>query len=181
MLHVPNLLLISGNGRDTGKTTFACELIRHFCKELDITGIKISPHFHELTEYDEVIYSDDVTVLTRERNTSSGKDSSRMLHSGAKDVIYIQVMDKTLHTAVKKLAPVWESRRPIICESGGLINYLRPGLFFMLHRTAISKQGSTDPHHNLVDRWINIHEQNYDFDIESIGFSNKRWYLNNNK
>ena len=181
MLHVPSLLLISGNGRDSGKTKFACKLIRHFSKELDITGIKISPHFHELKNYEEVIFADDVVIITRERNTSSGKDSSRMLRSGAKKVFYIQARDKLLQTAVMKLAPLWESRKPVICESGGLINYLRPGLFFMLSRSGISGQKSADNHHDLVNRWINSHGQNIDFNIDAIGFSNYRWQLNNSK
>ena len=181
MLHVPSLLLISGNGRDSGKTTFACKLIRHFSKELDVTGIKISPHFHEMKDYEEVIFADDFVIITRERNTSSGKDSSRMLRSGARKVFYIQAGDKLLPTALMKLAPLWESRKPVICESGGLINYLTPGLFFMLSRSDISGQKSAENHYDLVNRWIYPDEQNIDLNIDAIAFSNSRWHLNNSK
>ena len=178
MLHVPNLLLISGNGRDSGKTSFACELIRFFSKELEITAIKISPHFHEPEGFGEVIYADDATILTRERNTLSGKDSSRMLHSGAKEVLYIQARNELLHTAIKKLTPIWESGKPVICESGGLINHLRPGLFFMLRRTDIAEPKTANHHDNLVDKWINFNKQSFDINIDEIGFSNNCWHLN---
>jgi len=42
----PNILLVSGNGRNSGKTTLACKIIERFSKDHEITGLKISPHFH---------------------------------------------------------------------------------------------------------------------------------------
>jgi len=172
-------MLISGNGRGAGKTTFACELIRKFSNQMKITGIKISPHFHIPNEYAELIYADDDIIITREKSVFEGKDSSRMLRSGAGDVIYIRARDKMLHTAVMKLAPLWESRKPLICESGGLIHYLRPGLFYMLNRTGIPERKPAGQQSDLVDKWIDCHKKN--FNIDAIGFSNNRWHLNNNK
>jgi len=169
--------LISGNGRNSGKTTLACRLVRHFSDKLDITGIKISPHFHEQNEYEEVIYADDTTILIREIKTSGRKDSSRMLHSGAREVIFVQTRNKLLHTAVMKLNPIWESGVPVICESGGLIEYLRPGLFFMVNRYGNLSQKSGNPNYDHVDKRIESHGGYFDFDIDSIGFSNSRWFL----
>ena len=180
MLYIPNLLLISGNGRDSGKTTFACGLIRVFSKEMEITGMKISPHFHGYKDQDELIYSDDYTIMTREKDTLSSKDSSRMLRSGAKEVIYVQARKNGLQNAVVKLSSVWESGEPVICESGGLIDYVRPGLFLMLYRNGVLSQKSAK-HNHLVDKWITSDWNSLDISSRSISFTDSRWYLTLNK
>ena len=48
-MKIPNLLLIAGTGTKSGKTSLACKIIEQF-KNLNITAIKISPHFHETTD-----------------------------------------------------------------------------------------------------------------------------------
>ena len=45
--NIPNMLLIAGTGRKSGKTTLACACIAHFSKQTGIYAIKISPHTHD--------------------------------------------------------------------------------------------------------------------------------------
>lgn len=175
------MILISGNGRGAGKTTFACDLIRKFFNQIKITGIKISPHFHKPNEYAELIYADDDLILTRERNVSEGKDSSRMLQAGADKVFFVQTRDKIHPGALMKLSTLWDSGEPVICESGGLINHVSPGLFFVLYKSGISGKEPVGNHLNRADKLIDLTNQDFDFDISSIGFTNSNWHLIVNK
>jgi hypothetical protein len=46
---IPNLMIISGSGNLSGKTTMACRVIDQFA-HLGIIAFKITPHFHETTQ-----------------------------------------------------------------------------------------------------------------------------------
>ncbi len=42
MLKVPGMLMIGSAGRNSGKTEFACALIRRFAGDFDIVGVKVT-------------------------------------------------------------------------------------------------------------------------------------------
>ncbi len=48
MVKIQNLLLVAGTGTKSGKTSLACRIITQF-RDLGITAVKITPHFHETT------------------------------------------------------------------------------------------------------------------------------------
>ena len=92
MMIFPNLLLIAGTGTRSGKTSMACKIIEQF-PDLEITAIKISPHFHETTtglisKSEKKGYS-----IYEETNRGTLKDTSRMLHSGAHklNILFFQI------------------------------------------------------------------------------------------
>ena len=59
-----NLLLVSGNGRNVGKTYFACRIIGLLSQKNPVTAVKISPHVHEIPENaDILIRSEDFIVI----------------------------------------------------------------------------------------------------------------------
>ncbi|TAL59958.1 MAG: hypothetical protein EPN88_16615 [Bacteroidetes bacterium] len=82
---IPNLLLIAGTGTKSGKTSIACRIISQF-KILNITAIKISPHLHEVTPGLIPLIEKKGYSVYEETNRNTSKDTSRMLHSGAKEV-----------------------------------------------------------------------------------------------
>ena len=55
MKTLKNWIIIAGNGRNTGKTTLACQIISAN-KGYGVTGIKISPHHHTLRGTEEIIF-----------------------------------------------------------------------------------------------------------------------------
>ena len=65
--HIPNMILIAGNGRNVGKTTFASNIIRHLSASTTVIGIKVSPHIHDLNEDLVVIQKTDDFVVAEER------------------------------------------------------------------------------------------------------------------
>jgi hypothetical protein len=135
---IPNLLLIAGTGTRSGKTSLACKIIEQF-SNLDITAIKISPHFHETTEgliskSEKKGYS-----IYEESNRGTTKDTSRMLSSGAYKVFFAKVWDDQLKDVFLEIIKDLPSGVPIICESPALRNFVEPGIFLIMTSSTINK------------------------------------------
>lgn len=132
-----NLLLVAGSGRKTGKTTIICRTIEQL-RGLEITSVKISPHFYPPSEGLVLFDKAEGYEIFEETSRDSSKDSSRMLRSGAQKVYYIQTNEENIGKAFAKVYAVIEPGKPIICESPSLINHLQPGLFLIM----ISPEGA---------------------------------------
>ena len=130
-LNLPNLLLISGNGRNVGKTFLGCKIIRALAKTHPVTAVKISSHFHPFNK-DNVITENKNFVLLEEKELTQ-KDSSLMLQAGAEKVIFIMAEQQNLKEAFSHLINLCPNN-PIVCESGGLAEFVDPGLFFFVKR-----------------------------------------------
>ena len=132
---LPNLLLISGTGQNSGKTTLACRLIACFAKQFPVTAIKISPHFHEPPPQLPVIAAYEGFVIYEEIQYGTGKDSSRFLDAGAKRIYFITTQQEKQGAAMEILLEKIPENTPVICEAGGLHHYFKPAL----HIVAIRK------------------------------------------
>jgi len=130
-MQIPNLLLIAGTGTKSGKTSMACRIIEQF-SHLDITAIKISPHFHETTSGLDTLYEDEGISIYRETNPYSTKDTSRMLCSGAANVYFSKVLDNRLLFVFNKIMELIPANSPVICESPALRNFVEPGVFMIM-------------------------------------------------
>ena len=135
MKSLPNLLLISGTGQNSGKTTLACRLITEFSKQFPITAIKISPHFHEPPPQLPVIAAYEGFVIYEEIQYGTGKDSSRFLDAGAQKVYFITAQRDMQGKAMEALLEKIPAAAPLICEAGGLHHFYKPAL----HIVTISK------------------------------------------
>src|SRR5664280_2664301 len=122
-MKLPNLLLIAGTGTKSGKTTMACRIIEQF-RALNITAIKISPHFHDTTPGLKTIYEETGYAIYEETNPDSSKDTSRMLYSGASKVYFAKVLDDRLLFVFNKIKDLIPQGTPIVCESPALRNFV---------------------------------------------------------
>jgi len=175
---LPNILLIAGTGRDSGKTTFACNIIRKFYRDLPIVAVKISAHFHEDIHVGNLIYSDEHLFVGEETDTSKEKDSSRMLAAGARKSFFIMAFDEQVLEAIQIVQSIIPPKNFIICESGGLRNYITPGLFFMLNRSDNpTPKPECVPYKNLCDRWITFDGHDFDFTVDNIEIRDNKWNL----
>ena len=52
---VKNMVLVSGSGRNCGKTTVACNLITQLSENEFVYGLKITPHFHLTGQKQELL------------------------------------------------------------------------------------------------------------------------------
>lgn len=170
--NMPNLLLIAGNGRNQGKTYLACKIIQHLSESKNVTGLKISPHFHDYPLEDLLCKSDKFIILKESKINK--KDSSLMWQAGANQVYFI--MTKQVHIAdAFAYLHKYIQQDIIICESGGLIEVVKPGIFLFVTR----KDNPIQKKHLLdFDPYIiNNGGVEIDFDCNTIAFQNNRFAI----
>ncbi|NJO68933.1 MAG: molybdopterin-guanine dinucleotide biosynthesis protein B [Bacteroidetes bacterium] len=119
MLYLPNLLLISGTGRNSGKTSLACAIIQKFAAFRPIIAIKIAPHFHEQDQIENYTYKTAEYFITEETRKDTGKDSSRMLAAGAAKSYYITTHDDHLLNAFENSEAHSLSHIPLFANRAG--------------------------------------------------------------
>jgi hypothetical protein len=134
ILKLPQLLLIAGNGRDSGKTTLACLIIQKFSQDHQIIALKISPHKHRITGGGKVLCDKENLYIAEETDPGTGKDSSRMLHAGAGRSFFICSSEDQLPEAMDKILELANDHTLFVGESGGLRRFAEPGLFFIVGR-----------------------------------------------
>ncbi len=127
-----NFVLVSGSGRNVGKTTLACNIIRNLSHDYTVFGAKISPHFHKTSELQKLIGEGEGFKIYQELNADSGKDSSRMLESGAREVYFIQCGDDRIKIALESISNLLPKDSPIVCESGSFAKTYKPGLHLLV-------------------------------------------------
>ncbi|HYQ56945.1 MAG TPA: hypothetical protein VEP89_06305 [Draconibacterium sp.] len=168
-IEYPNLLLIAGNGRNVGKTYFACRIIESLSKKATVTGLKISSHIHQHNNEDVLIKTQHYVILQEKQIT--GKDSSLMLQAGAKQVFFIMAAPEYLQEAFEQLL-AYLPDTSVVCESGGLHEIINPGLFFFVQAAGTPVQ---KPQH-LIHNPIIVYN-----DGKNIKFDYNKIQLNNNK
>jgi hypothetical protein len=178
MLNLPNWLIVYGTNRNAGKTTLITKIIREFGKSVPITAIKISPHFHPVDDEAQIVIKTDDYIIVRETRANTGKDSSRMLESGAEEVFYIQVWDNNLEKVLSEITGLVRPGSMVTCESGWARNLIIPGVFLILNR-----KGNTDIKSSaaalkpLASRWIEFDGEYFDFNPEDLVIENGKWKL----
>lgn len=177
-IELPGLLLVSGTGRNSGKTTLVCDLITMHRELHCITAIKIAPHAHHIGSSDEILVQNNHFQIIRETKTNTGKDSSLMLKAGAQEVYYVQAEDKNLQAAFQFLLTMLSPKNIYICESGGLRKYCKPDLFLIIHNDENStvKESSRQllPH---ADKYIKRNGSRLDFDLKRVIIQEGCWTI----
>lgn len=169
MRNWPNLLLIGGTDRNVGKTTLVCKLIQQFSSTHNLAALKITPHRHGECPTCKLIYKTDRIIISEELNREGSKDSARMLMAGASKVYYIQCADANLEEAIRVIEPLIAPHEPIVCESAGLRQLVKPGIFIMMSSPE-NKTGKNEQLKALAD--ICIPEFPYMVDVN---FIEDRW------
>jgi len=128
-----NILLISGSGRNAGKTSFILEVIAKNASR-NLCAIKITPHFHEPTMGLIPIAITGNYRIFQETDSFSSKDSSLFLQAGAENVFYIQTTDIYLEEAFQLTVEQLLPDQPIIVESAALRKFILPDLYFFIQK-----------------------------------------------
>ncbi len=148
MKKYPNIVIVRGTGRNVGKTISACKIIETLAKENAPIGIKISAHFHELENPKFVYKSEEFEIV--EEKSRSDKDSSRMLQAGAEKVFYIQSENRNLANAFELLLNQIDPSDPVVVESGGLYDFVEPGILVHIFGENGKKSTPVRPETNVV-------------------------------
>lgn len=177
---IQQLLLIAGTGQNTGKTTFACKVIRKFSSSHSIISLKITPHFHKNVQSGKVIIDETNIYIAEETDSTTGKDSSLMLQAGAQQSYFVMATDQYLSEAFQKICRMIPTDSLIVCESGGLRHHIVPGLFFMMSKTNGELiKPDAEKLMLLADRVITFDREKIDFEIDRIKISENHWSLKN--
>jgi hypothetical protein len=168
------MVLVAGTGRNTGKTSLVCELIRHFSSANELVGIKISSHIHQKSHGNKLLYYSDHFIIYEETNAESEKDSSKMLKAGAHKVYYIESAERYISEALKIILSDIRFK-PVICESGALRNFVSPGIFIFLEDRLISGNNKNKEQKEKADFIVYASENSVNFNPGDIYFNGKRW------
>jgi hypothetical protein len=171
-----NLLLISGSGRNVGKTSFIREVIAQNASQ-NVIAVKITPHFHEATSG---LISVAVTYnyrIFQETDSRSAKDSSLFLKAGAEKVFYIQTNDIYLEEAFQIVLKQVKPDQPIVTESAALRNYFTPGLSLFIQKKNEEVKSSAIGMQKLADATVYSDGEQFSLNPKSITF-NQTWKIN---
>ncbi len=174
----PNILLLSGTGRNVGKTTFVCRLLKHF-SDLWVVTVKVSPHWHRGVYGEVLLFEDMRLLLTRETGKNSNKDTSRMLRCGAANVYYFQhTNDDAMLQAFLFLTKITQQGTPMIIESALLAKYVRPALHLRVTRSDVPPSDKAVPE-VAFDKLVTFDGTQFDMMPDELGWDriNSRWFL----
>lgn len=128
----PHFIIISGSGKNVGKTHMATALIREFSERVSLLALKISPHKHDSLGKTRLIASTEGYRIFEDLGPHQ-KNSGQFLRAGAMQSYFIETDDVYLADAfdifTRECNPL---NRPVICESGALNNLIEPGLLIFI-------------------------------------------------
>lgn len=177
-LRMPELILIAGTGRNSGKTTLACNIIKKTSTIIPVVAIKITPHFHQYYKSGKTITERDDLIILEETDPESGKDSSLMLKAGAASSYFVMAKDEQLKEAIHLIINLIPDNIPVVCESGGLRHFVEPGAFLMMNRSDnITSKPGTEALKKIADRLITFDGEKIDFDFNAINYSENKWRI----
>lgn len=176
---MPNVLIFCGSGRNIGKTALARSVISHTKKQSEIVAIKVSPHFHKSLLTENLIWHETDCNIFLEKRVSS-KDSSLFLQAGADPVYYIETMDYMLETAFNMVLSFIGDGMLIVCESGKLAKYIKPGVLVFVESADQNLNKKSD-NKDISDLIITMEPGKFDREINRINdkilVKNNKWYL----
>jgi hypothetical protein len=175
---LPQILLISGSGRNCGKTSLACALISQLSSSKKVVGLKISPHFHKIGHKQELLFENKDVKIYQEKDSTSGKDSARMLRAGAIKSYFIQCEDKNISEAWDWIVSKIPENVPVVCESGSLASVFKPGLHLLVKGKNPDKlKRSYVKNKELSDKIVHFDGQNFDLNFTGFSYSGNQWTL----
>lgn len=170
-----NILIVAGSGRNCGKTSFICSLIKQH-QSLELVAIKITPHFHEPTEGLGILIDHSSYRIFKEENRTSEKDSSRYLQAGAVEAYFIQVKDEHLEEAFRYVYSLISKNQAIVIESAALAKFIQPSLFLFIQKENEPVKLSVENILPFADHIVRSNGESFDLNQEQIIF-NGRWKI----
>ena len=178
--------MIGSAGSNVGKTELACAILGRFSKECNVIGIKVTtikdkegqcPRGGEgcgVCSSLEGVYN-----IVEEFNSSSEKDTARLLAAGASRVFWLRVREESLQEGMTALLDVIGNDVVSICESNSLRQVVEPGLFLMVgSRDSKNWKSSALGVKKHADRIVISDGSSFDFDPNRIKSINGKWIIN---
>lgn len=184
MIYAPHMLLIGAAGRDAGKTTFACEIIRRFhaapINAAKVTAIQardgMCPRGGKGCGVCTSLEGD--YCITEETDPEGKKDTQRLLAAGAQQVLWLRVLKSHLEEGAGAFLDSFCPNTPLVCESNSLRDTVVPGLFLMVkHLDSKEVKASAQRVLSRADAVISSDGKQFQFDFERISLAPNGWRL----
>ena len=185
MIKLDGMLMIGSAGANVGKTDLACEILRKFCKNHNITGIKVTtikdkdgqcPRGGEGCGVCSSLEGN--FCITEETGKTSDKDTARLLAAGASRVFWIRVLKDHLVEGINAMLDIIGPEVVSICESNSLRQEVEPGLFLMArNNNSDSWKKSAQQVREYADKIIVSDSGNFDLNLDRIKLVDGKWTL----
>lgn len=179
------MLLVGSVGRNLGKTTLACHLIKACSFAHPVTGVKVT-----VIREEEACCPrggsgcgvcgglEQPFLLTEEQVEEGDKDTRRMKAAGARKVWWLRVRSRALEEALDVLEERIGPGNAVICESNSLRLAVHPGLFLMVCDDADGPVKATARAViHLADRQVRTDGRRHDLDTRHLSFHHGSWHL----
>jgi molybdopterin-guanine dinucleotide biosynthesis protein A len=148
-LRLPGWLLIGSTGRNVGKTEFACAIIKGFQAAHPTVGVKVTVVVEGESTCPRgatgcgvcAALKEDFEV-SEETGGHPGKDTARMLASGARRVFWVRCRRAAIDGAIAALRTRLDPGTLVVAESNSLARAIEPDLFLMITN---DRSSSTKP------------------------------------
>lgn len=185
MIKKRGYVIIGSTGKNTGKTEFACSIIKNHSSNFDIYGVKvvaINQHEGSCPQGGDgcgicVSLSDDFEIF-EETAFDIAKDTSRMLMAGAKKVYMLKVEKSKLQKGLKALVEIIPPNALVVVESNSIRKVLEPDKFIVIKNLGEKRvKRSCAEVISLADKVIGFQDNSWDFEPERIFVKNGEWNL----
>ena len=185
MIDAPSMLMVGSGGRNSGKTDLACLLIRRFCKNHELAGVKVTTVNERGGECPRggqgcgaCTSLEGAYCLSEEVNAGREKDTQRLLAAGARRVYWLRVLKTHLREGAAALLETIGAGTAVICESNSLRTVVEPGVFLMVcRRDGGQLKRSAQAVQKLADRLVVSDGQDFDLALDSIDLVGARWAI----
>jgi hypothetical protein len=178
--------MIGGSGRNVGKTTLICAVIRKFAHSAPIIGLKVTsirPAEEHLHGNHDPALPENFRIM-EETNTELAKDTSKMLSAGASKVYFIQSTDEQMPFAIKAFFKLVDQQSIIICETRSLRKLIAPGVFILItDPTHLDIKGKAAEFEFLADIHVYFDALNRSVELlaNRIELEEGKWHLSEKK
>jgi molybdopterin-guanine dinucleotide biosynthesis protein A len=177
------MLMIGATGRRRGESDLACAVIRKLVGERTVVGVKVTtvhetagPHTGSGDGSGTDRSPSTPLRLIEGRGDLEGKDTARLLESGARPVYWLRVRASHLASGARLLSQRLGPEAIAVCQSNSLRRAVEPGLFVMVHRQGIADvKPSCRELSPLADLLMRFDGERFDVSPEEFRLVEGRW------
>jgi len=183
-VRLPGWLLIGSTGRNSGKTEYACAVIRAFRETHPIVGVKVTAIVEGESTCPRGAASCGVCAalegdfeISEETGDHPGKDTARMWASGAHGVFWVRCRRSRMHAAIAALRTRIDPGALVVAESNSLARAIEPDLFVMVKNGSASVKPTAAEVMHLAHRRVLATDGAFDPDPRHLTAADGAWRL----
>lgn len=186
MIKKENYIVVGSTGRNTGKTEFACRLIKQYSNQHKIIGVKVvaiernddesCPRGGKGCGVCTSLNTD--YEISEENIIDPSKDTSRMLIAGAHKVYFLKVDKDYLDKGFNALREIIPEDALVIIESNSIRKVLEPGLFIVIKNfeDRAVKESCAEVI-DFADKVIEFNNMSWNFEPTRVLIKNNKWII----